>query len=227
MPAERPFPDELRIALAARAAACVHTGLMGLTRRIVPRPLYAERRRRGETGRCLYAVWHGHLWLAMDALQGQGVFAMVSRHSDGEIIARVLARKGFRLLRGSSTRGGMQAMRELVRAVREDEGDIVVTVDGPKGPAGEVKDGILFAASRTGLPIVPLGAWADRCWRAGSWDRMVIAKPLGRVAIVVGEEIRIPAAADRRELGAEHARAVADGLAAAEAEARRVLAEGR
>jgi lysophospholipid acyltransferase (LPLAT)-like uncharacterized protein len=56
---------------------------------------------------------------------------------------------------------------------------------------------------------------------------MVIAKPLGRVAIVVGEEIRIPAEADRRELGAEHARAVADGLAAAEAEARRVLAEGR
>jgi hypothetical protein len=90
-----------------------------------------------------------------------------------------------------------------------------------------VKHGILFAASRTGLPIVPLGVWAERSWRAGSWDRMVIAKPLSRVAIVVGEEIRVPAEADRRALGAEHARAVAEGLAAAETEARRVLADGR
>jgi hypothetical protein len=226
MSAERSFTEEFKIALAVRAAACLNSTLTGLTRRVSLHPSYAERRRRGEPVRCLYATWHSHLWDLTDELRDEGVLALVSRHRDGEIIARVLARKGFKLLRGSSTRGGAQAMRELVRAARDDDGDIVVTVDGPKGPVGEVKDGILFAASRTGLPIVPVGVWAARCWRARSWDRMVIAKPGARVAVVYGEEIRVPADADRHTLGASYAAVVAGGLRAAEAEARRwVLAE--
>jgi lysophospholipid acyltransferase (LPLAT)-like uncharacterized protein len=227
MPAEHPFFEDLKIALAARAAACLNTALTSLTRKIVPRPPYAERRRRGQPGRCLYAVWHCHIWDGMDALKGQGVLAMVSQHRDGEIIARILSRKGFKLLRGSSTRGGAQALRDMVRAVRDDEGDIVVTVDGPKGPAGVVKDGILFAASRTGLPIVPMAVWAERCWRAGSWDRMVIAKPGTRVAIVFGEEIRLPPDAERSALGGSYAGKEADGIQAAEDEARLVLRAAR
>ncbi|MHC5210983.1 MAG: lysophospholipid acyltransferase family protein [Planctomycetota bacterium] len=224
---ERSFKDDVKIACAVGAAACLNSVSVGLTRTTRTGSFYAERRRGGEPGRCLYAVWHGHLWHLMRAFRNQDVFALVSRHRDGEIIARVLARQGIRLLRGSSTRGGAQAMRELVRAVREDQGDVVVTVDGPKGPAGEVKDGILFAASRTALPIVPVAMWADRGWRAGSWDRMVVAKPFARVAIVIGDEIRVPEDADRRSLGADHATEVARGLHAAEARARGLLGIGR
>jgi hypothetical protein len=80
---------------------------------------------------------------------------LISRHRDGEIIARIVARFGHRAVRGSSTRGGASALRDLIRLGRAGA-DLVVTPDGPKGPRQEAKLGVIQLARATGLPIVPL-----------------------------------------------------------------------
>jgi lysophospholipid acyltransferase (LPLAT)-like uncharacterized protein len=130
---------------------------------------------------------------------------------------------GYGLVRGSSTRGGAHALREITRAARETSGDMAFTIDGPRGPAREPKDGILYAASRTGLPIVPIGLSVDRVWRAKSWDRLMIGKPLSRVAVALGDELRIPADADHRSLLEQYGPRLKAAMAAAEARAREGL----
>jgi lysophospholipid acyltransferase (LPLAT)-like uncharacterized protein len=223
MEAQRPLAENLKIELAARLGAATLWLSNLVCRRRVLTPVYAERRRAGQDVRCVYAVWHGNLWHMAYVLRHQGVHALVSSHRDGEIIARILRRLGFELVRGSSTRGGARALRDMARVARDGQGDLVVTIDGPKGPARQVKDGILFAASRSGLPIVPVGMWVARGWRAASWDRMVIGKPLSRVAVALGDEIRIPPDVDRNDLLARYGPVLGMGMDAAEAQARRAL----
>ncbi len=197
----RGLGEELRIEFVSRLGAVANSALCALTRMRLVDPPYALRRRSGAgAGRCVYAVWHENLWHGMHALKHQGVHAMVSSHRDGEIIARILRRAGFGLLRGSSTRGGAKALRDLARVARETDDDIVVTIDGPKGPPRVVKEGVLFAASRTGLPIVPMGLAVDRAWRARSWDRIVIGKPGALVSVAFGEELHVPRDARRERL---------------------------
>jgi len=162
------------------------------------------RRAAGERVRCLYAAWHETLWHGIASVRDQGVCTMVSTHRDGELIARVLARKGFRLARGSSTRGGASALREMLRSAKQADTDLCITIDGPRGPRREVKEGILLAASLTGLPIVPLTAVATPAWRLGSWDKMLLGKPFARVVYHFGEEVQVPRRAERDELLAVH-----------------------
>ncbi len=218
--------DELKIRAAAGAAALVH-GLLTRTYRwrVVGRP-HQARRDAGEATRCVYSVWHGHIWILVRALRGQELRVMVSEHRDGEVITRVLQRLGFATARGSSTRGGARALLELARVGREGPGDLLLTVDGPRGPAGEVKQGVVFAASRTGLPVVPVGVAADGAWRAGSWDRHLVPRPFSRVAVAYGDGILVPQDAGREELAARWVPAVAEGMRLAEERARNALAAG-
>jgi hypothetical protein len=196
----RGWREELRIRLAAFVVGAVHRclSLTYSTRRA--QASCAERRRAGEAVRCIYATWHESLWHAMQAMPNEGVTVMVSAHRDGEIIARVGARRGYDFVRGSSTRGGARALLEFTRLARDRSSDLAMIVDGPRGPRREIKDGVLFAASRTGLPIVPMGMHVSRAWRAGSWDRHVIGKPFAKVAVVLGPELRVPPDASREEL---------------------------
>lgn len=173
--------------------------------------------------RCLYSLWHGDLWHLSYMFRQQGIAVLVSTHRDGELIARVIARLGFGLVRGSSTRGGAHALREIRAYVRDEPGDLGFTIDGPRGPAREPKDGILYAASRTGLPIVPLGVCIDRAWRAKSWDGLQIGKPFARVVVAVGDELHVPADVDHRELLPRYGPQLAAAMAAAEARAREAL----
>ncbi len=177
--------------------------------------LYTRRRDRGEDVRCIYAVWHGDLWFIMGALKHQELSVIVSSSRDGEIITRVLEGYGFLAVRGSSTRGAARALLEFTRAARERDGDLVITVDGPKGPVGSVKDGIVFAASRSGLPIVPLGVHVDRFWRAGSWDRMLVGKPFTRVRYALGPPIHVPTEFAKADLAGVWIPRVAEALSAA------------
>ena len=171
----------------------------------------------------MYALWHGDLWHLAWSFRRQGASVLVSTHRDGELVARVLSRLGFGLVRGSSTRGGSQALREIHRLARDGGGDLAFTIDGPKGPARVPKDGILYAASRTGLPIVPIGVAVDRAWRARSWDGLRIGKPAARVVVALGDELRIPADVDHRDLLARYGPQLAAAMAAAEARARERL----
>jgi hypothetical protein len=225
MAAERPRSrgEELKLKLTTLFADGLHRSLTASYRIRLLTPSYARRRREGEDIRCIYATWHEMLWHGIGAVRDEGVCVLVSTHRDGEAIARVVERQGFNLARGSSTRGGAQGMRELLRAGRDPDVDLCVTVDGPRGPRRELKDGVLFTAAMTGRPIVPLAVAVDRAWRLGTWDRLIIGKPFTRVAVAFGDEVHIPRGVDRDTLMAEHQPRVVAAMDAAEARCQQEL----
>jgi lysophospholipid acyltransferase (LPLAT)-like uncharacterized protein len=120
----------------------------------------------------IIAFWHAHLLLMLHTKYRRPVVVMISRSKDGEYIARVFDHYGVESARGSSTRGGPAALREMIRAARDGK-NIVFTPDGPKGPNRIVKDGVVVAAQATGLPIVPIAFAAKKkscCARGTAWS---------------------------------------------------------
>jgi hypothetical protein len=101
------------------------------------------------------AFWHAQQLIMPFAYRGAGYHVLISQHGDGEIIARIIRRFGHDAVRGSSTRGGSEALRALIRLGRSGR-DLVVTPDGPKGPRQVAKAGVVQLAKATGMPIVPL-----------------------------------------------------------------------
>ena len=134
----------------------------------------------------IFVFWHGSLLPLVHYHRHERIVVLVSEHADGERIARVLARRGFGTVRGSSTRGGARGLRALVRAARAGR-DLALTPDGPRGPRGEFKPGALAAARMTGLPIVPLAVSASAAWHLGSWDGFMVPKPFARVRVTYGD----------------------------------------
>jgi len=123
----------------------------------------------------ILAFWHAQQLMIPLGYRGAGTHILISQHHDGELIARIVARFGHRAVRGSSTRGGVGALRALIRLGRSGT-DLVVTPDGPKGPRQVAKRGVIELAKATGLPIVPLafGCSKKNSSRAGiaSWSRI-------------------------------------------------------
>src|SRR5215472_16273781 len=103
----------------------------------------------------IIAFWHAQQLMMPLAYRGREAHILISQHRDGELISQIVARFGLRSVRGSSTRGGVLAMRELIRLGRSGV-DLVVTPDGPKGPRQVAKLGVVELAKATGLPIIPL-----------------------------------------------------------------------
>ena len=147
----------------------------------------------------LFALWHNRiimmvfLWRMVHKKPRLGV--IISTHRDGLLIARAVSWLGIRPIKGSSRRGGSVALLEVVRALQRGE-SIAITPDGPKGPVFEVKSGILGAAFKAGVPIVPVAYAMSRQIRLKSWDRLVIPRPFSRAVFVVGEPLAITAAAN-------------------------------
>ncbi|MBM4122239.1 MAG: DUF374 domain-containing protein [Nitrospira sp.] len=109
--------------------------------------------RQGE--RVIIAFWHGRQLMMPLAYRGSQAHILISQHRDGELIHRIVARFGFQAVRGSTTRGGVEALRQLIRLGRSGV-DLVVTPDGPKGPRQAAQPGVVQLAKATGLPILPL-----------------------------------------------------------------------
>ena len=105
--------------------------------------------------RVIIAFWHARQLMMPLTYRGTLAHILISQHQDGEIIARIVERFGFRAVRGSSTRGGVGALREMIRLGRSGH-DVVVTPDGPKGPAQIAKLGVIQLARASQLPIIPL-----------------------------------------------------------------------
>lgn len=103
----------------------------------------------------IIAFWHGRQFMMPLAYRGKEAHILISQHRDGELICRIMEYFGFRSVRGSTTRGGMQALRRLIRLGRSGV-DLVMTPDGPKGPRQIAQMGAIHLAKSTGLPIVPL-----------------------------------------------------------------------
>lgn len=144
-------------------------------------------------GRILLCTWHQQFFSAIRHFQRYREFEpgiMISQSKDGEIIAGVARRSGWRPVRGSSSTGGRAAMRAVIRQLTKTRlaGHIV---DGPRGPAGVVKPGVIRMAQLTRSAIVPMFVSVDRAWFFNSWDRFMLPKPFARVTLRFGDMIPI------------------------------------
>jgi len=140
-------------------------------------------------GNYIAALWHNRLLLISFVLKkffpqrpGAG---LISASRDGDLIADATQRFGFDVVRGSSSRMGATALRELSEVLASGR-DVLITPDGPRGPAYELGPGIIFLAQKTRAPVVPVNMEYSSCWRVKSWDRFIIPKPFSKVRVIIG-----------------------------------------
>jgi lysophospholipid acyltransferase (LPLAT)-like uncharacterized protein len=158
----------------------------------------AERALAGDE-RCIFAFWHSRLLPLVFLHRRRGIAVLVSRHRDGEWIARVIQHLGFHTARGSSTRGGEAGVRELLEWAERGH-RLAITPDGPRGPRERVKPGLVVLAQRTGWPVVPAAASGMPSWKLNSWDGFRIPKPFARVVVGFGDPVRVPRALEEVEI---------------------------
>lgn len=142
---------------------------------------------------CLGVTWHR---AALYATYYFGVYKpamMVSRSRDGEYLARFMAACGCLPVRGSSSRGGAQALVEMIHLLRDDPRPAATVADGPRGPRYLAKPGMVLLASRTGRPLLPMMWSTNRAWVfSKAWDRQMLPKPLAHIHLAYGEPILVP-----------------------------------
>lgn len=149
----------------------------------------------------IFAFWHNRI-LMMPYLYerwcpGRRMLMLVSRSRDGEFITRIMNRFGIDGVRGSSSKGGSGALREMVRELEKKSArDIGITPDGPRGPKGRVQNGVLAIAEASGRPIFPVTTHFSRKWELPSWDRFQIPQPGALCRLVVGPLVPAPKKAD-------------------------------
>lgn len=174
--------------------------LLGMTWRILPDGLeHWDTARR--SGRPLVMMcWHESLLPLVWRHRGEGITLVVSEARDGGYLADLGTALGYRLVRGSSTRGGARALLGAVREL-EDGHTVAFTPDGPRGPRREVKPGVAAAAQRAGALVVALHAVPSRAWRFRSWDRFSLPKPFARIAVRYAPSFEVEEGAAGLETG--------------------------
>jgi len=135
------------------------------------------------------AFWHGRILMIPFLYPGKALHILVSMHRDGEIIANILSCFGFHLVRGSSSKGGGDALREMMRLLRADN-DLGIAADGPRGPAEVLKPGAAQLGRLSGKAVIPISFSASQSIRLTSWDRFLFPLPFSRGIYVVGEPVR-------------------------------------
>jgi lysophospholipid acyltransferase (LPLAT)-like uncharacterized protein len=168
------------------------------------------------------AFWHGRILPATFYFRRRGIVVITSENFDGEWIARIIERFGYGTARGSTSRGALKAMHQLVRDMKAGR-PAGFTLDGPRGPARVAQAGAVWLASATSNPLLPFHLEASSQWSLRSWDRTQIPKPFSTVALVVGEPMEVPPGASPEML--EQARGeLEQRLAALEARAQALIA---
>jgi lysophospholipid acyltransferase (LPLAT)-like uncharacterized protein len=161
-------------------------------------PVYSECR-----GQKIYIFWHEYILFPL-YLRGHCNLAMLlSRHRDAEVLSHAAHHLGFEFVRGSTNRGGVAAIREMLAVSQRMH--LTITPDGPRGPRRQLAPGCVYLASKLGLPLVVMGYGYDRPWRVRSaWDHFAIPRPYSRARAIPSGEIMVPPDLDR--VGLEHFR---------------------
>lgn len=158
----------------------------------------------------IFAIWHNRLALALILYRRyvarrdreRRLVALVSASRDGGLLAGIMEIFGVQPVRGSSSRRGPQALREMVAWGRRGH-DLALTPDGPRGPCYIVQEGVIATAQMTGMPVVPVTYHLNWKIRVKSWDRFQIPLPFARCTVTIGMALRVPRetnAAGREEL---------------------------
>lgn len=165
-------------------------------------------------GGVICAFWHSRIALSpasWDLTRAQPTKALVSLSSDGQFLARALAKQGFPAIRGSSAnkdkgdaaKGGSKALRDGLRQLKI--GGLAITPDGPRGPARVMAEGMPLMARMSGAPVLFIGVSCNPAIRLGSWDRAVLPLPFAKGAIVY-DLAHYPHGADLPDVTAEWTR---------------------
>jgi lysophospholipid acyltransferase (LPLAT)-like uncharacterized protein len=146
------------------------------------------------------AIWHQRIVAVIGYVTRVSSYqpsVMISKSRDGDLIADVYSRMNFRPIRGSSSRDGKKALAAMVDDLK-DHPIAVHVLDGPKGPRGVVKPGLIVMAEQSGAPVVPIYISMSRAWILHSWDRCLIPKPFSKIVIRWDRPMVIPKEMDER-----------------------------
>lgn len=152
-----------------------------------------------EGKKVIYAFWHSFMLMPGYVSRNLGIKVLISRHTDGEYIANIAQQLGFEIVRGSTTRGGVEALLKMVKEVKGVT-SFIITPDGPKGPRFVAQPGVIFLGQKTGLPIVPVSLGMSSYWELPSWDKFRIPKPFSKATIIYGEPIEVPSMLGKSEI---------------------------
>jgi len=139
--------------------------------------------------RVIYAFWHRNMIPLMFQRKFEKIVILVSPSKDGELVAAPIRVLGYQTVRGSSSRKGISALKKMIEFSREYS--LGITPDGPTGPSEKIKDGLLYLAFQTQLPIVPVAVDVASEWTFDSWDKFRFPKPFSKIQISYGEPIFI------------------------------------
>lgn len=153
-------------------------------------------------GPVIILLWHEYMALPFYLRGNCNIAMLLSQHQDAEWLGQAARHMGFDTIRGSTTRGGVAALKKIFRATRGM--NLAITPDGPKGPRRKLAPGAIFLSSRLGIPLIVGGFGYDRPWRLGTWDRFAIPRPYSRARVIASPLIQIPPNLDRD--GIEHHR---------------------
>ncbi|MGE4298549.1 MAG: lysophospholipid acyltransferase family protein [Desulfovibrionaceae bacterium] len=159
------------------------------TLRITYENQIASERAAAQGRKLVFALWHDELFACFSAKPKDiSLVAVVSSSADGELLAGPLERQGVRCARGSSSKGGLKAMREIMKIMEATGRHGVITVDGPRGPRHQAKEGALYLAHKSGAAIVPVRSFmARRYVFRKAWDQFQLPLPFSRVRVVFGD----------------------------------------
>lgn len=147
------------------------------------------------------AFWHGKMLYGWYRFRNSGFTGLTSQSKDGDILAAVLEKWGYRVVRGSSSKGGSEALNEIVDSIKSGS-SICITPDGPKGPPHEMKAGAAVASKKAGVPLILMGISYKRRSRLKSWDRFEIPHPFSFIKIVYSDPVYLDPAMEKEELSA-------------------------
>lgn len=137
-------------------------------------------------------VWHGQQLLGFYFFRRRQYAILSSLSRDGDISSSILRRFKWKIVRGSSTRGGAQGLIELIRYLRQG-GTVGITPDGPSGPIYHIEPGAVYMSQKTGSPLFPVAFTPEKYWQFNSWDRFIIPKPFTRCIVHYGSPLTVPA----------------------------------
>jgi lysophospholipid acyltransferase (LPLAT)-like uncharacterized protein len=158
----------------------------------------AHPRNTNSTNQYIYALWHENMLLPAFCLGRRDLQVLISKSADAQLFADILRFLRIPVIRGSTNRGGIEAVRQILR--NSSRMHLTITPDGPRGPRRHVQPGTAYLASRTGMAIIPTGFGYEWPWRLRSWDRFAIPRPWTRGTCVTAPAIHVPADVDKVQL---------------------------
>ena len=157
----------------------------------------------------IFAIWHNRLLMLPPPFDHwfptRRSIGLISASRDGDLVSLLIERSGYGTIRGSTSRKGVIALRQLVDALAAGS-NVLFTPDGPRGPVYQVSPGVIFVAQKSGAPIVPLHMEYSSSWRLKSWDRFCVPRPFSKVRFILGASFLVEQTRDDEHFEAERLR---------------------